>query len=241
MPCTTSFQIPILLTMVWNAGAARSLARRFLHGLVYLLLAAAVTSAALGIRPPLARAAIVGGLAVLAIGVAVCVASLSFRNASKQHRAVLLQSLKYTDERQRPAIYDPLSGLLCRWYFDLRLTEEIERSGRYGLQFSVLYIALETDSYPTPTALAADVGPRLREAVRASDLCADLGNKKFVVIMPQTGRTGAVTAVNRLVRLLAQLEPQIGLACFPEGGDKAGLLLFRAAANCSARTLTSAA
>lgn len=227
--------------MGWNAGAARSLARRFLHGLVCLMLAAAVTFAALGIRPPLVRAAVVGGLAVLSIGMAVCVVSLSFRNASKQHRAVLLQSLKYTDERQRPTIYDQFSGLLCKWYFDLRLTEEIDRSARYGLQFSVLYIVLETDSYPTPTALAADVGPRLSGAVRASDLCADLGNQKFVVIMPQTGRTGAITAANRLVRLLTQLKPQTGVACFPEDGDKAGLLFFRAAANCSAGTLASAA
>jgi len=227
--------------MAWHAGSSRSLARHFLHGLVYLLLAASVAYAALAIRPPLARAAAVGGLAVLAIGVAVCVASLSFRNASKHHRAVLLQSLKYTDERQRPAIYDQISGLLCRWYLDLRLAEEIDRSARYGLQFSVLYIALETDSYPTPAALAADVGPRLRKAVRSSDLCADLGNQKFVVIMPQTGRSGAVTSANRLVKLLTQLKPQTGVACFPEDGDKAGLLFFRAAANSSARTLTSAA
>jgi GGDEF domain-containing protein len=224
-----------------NAGAARRLASRSLHGLVYLLLSAAVTSAALGIRPPLARAAAVGSLVVLAIGVAVCIASLSFRNASKQHRAVLLQSLKYTDERQRPAIYDQISGLLCRWYLDLRLAEEIDRSSRYGLQFSVLHVALETDSYRTPAALAADVGPRLRGAVRASDLCADLGNRKFVVIMPQTGRTGAATASDRVVTLLAGLQPQIGVACFPEDGDKPGLLFFRAAANCSARTAASAA
>jgi diguanylate cyclase (GGDEF)-like protein len=227
--------------MVWNAAAARRIAGRFLHGLVYLLLTAAVTSAALGIRPPLARGAAVGGLVVLAIGVAVWLAYLSFRSALKQHRAVLLQSLKYTDERQRPATHDQLSGLLCRWYFDLRLAEEIDRSVRYGLQFAVLYIALETDHYPTPAALAVDVGPRLRGAMRASDLCADLGNRNFVVIMPQTGRTRAVTAADRLTQLLAQLKPQIGVACFPEDGDKAGLLFLMAAANRSARASASAA
>lgn len=227
--------------MGWNVEAVRNLARHFLHGLVCLLLAASVTSAALAIRPPLARAGAVGGLAVLAIGVAVCVAFLSFRNASKQHRAVLLQSLKYTDERQRPAIYDHISGLLSKWYLDLRLAEEIDRSARYGLQFSVLYVALETDSYPTPAALAAEAGPRLRDALRSSDLCADLGNQKFVVVMPQTGRAGALSAADRLVKLLAQMKPQTGVACFPEDGDKAGLLFFRAAANSSDRTLTSAA
>jgi len=200
-----------------------------------------VAYAALAIDSPAARAVAAGGLGVLAVGAGAFVASLSFRNSTNHQKAVLIQSLKYTEERQRLSIYDQVSGLLCKWYLDLRLAEEIERSSRYGLQFSVVYLALETDAYPTPRALSAEVGPRLRDALRSSDLCSDLGNRKFVVVMPQTSRSGALSAGDRLAKLLAPQKPQTGVACFPEDGDKAGLLFFRAAANCSNRTKTSAA
>lgn len=131
---------------------------------------------------------------------------------------------------QRLSIRDD-NGLYTDWYIRLRLQEEIERSQRYGLHFSVLVVkssGLNQDAELFTTG--GESSDRISQHLRQSDMIALLRDGGLAILLPNTGSRAAATVRNRLTKALASAEAQVGLACFPENGDASGVLLTAAAA-----------
>ena len=100
---------------------------------------------------------------------------------------------------------DALTGLFNRRRFDEHLTEEIDRSNRYGSQFSVLMIDVDdfkhiNDNYGHPVGDLAlkKIAEIMRGSLRNVDMAARLGGDEFAVILPETLGANAMTVAQRL-------------------------------------------
>jgi diguanylate cyclase (GGDEF)-like protein len=70
---------------------------------------------------------------------------------------------------------------------------------------------------------------RLRELSRTSDLVARWGGDEFVVVLPETGRAGALAFVRKVERALRSsdnLRVRCGLALLPDDGSDAKTLMW---------------
>jgi diguanylate cyclase (GGDEF)-like protein len=131
---------------------------------------------------------------------------------------------------------DGLTGLYNHRACQERLREEVARARRYNQPMSVLYA--DVDNFG---ALNEDLGYQIgdevlrrlahsisaeesSQRVRACDIVARYAGEEFVVLLPETGKAGAITKANRLREAVAQGEYpggrlvtlSIGVASFPE-------------------------
>ncbi|MEX2158107.1 MAG: hypothetical protein WEB04_01755 [Dehalococcoidia bacterium] len=119
------------------------------------------------------------------------------------------------------------TGLYSDWYFRLRLQEEIDRSARYEVPFTLVlgkpsFIHNELDARAT-SGLFYD---RVRKLVRHTDLPAILKDGTLAILLPHT-RDGAVVQ-QRLESSLASSNLETGSASYPAAGADAEALLLAA-------------
>ncbi len=154
---------------------------------------------------------------------------------------------KITEERIRfAAHHDDLTQLSNRLMFQQRLNQALAsaRSGDHG--FALLYLDLDgfkqvndTLGHEMGDRLLVSVAERLRDSVRETDTVARMGGDEFAIIQ-QFGNdpSSASVLAERLLNAIAtpfELGDQkpvigvsIGIACFPQHGENADLLLRNA-------------
>ncbi len=152
-----------------------------------------------------------------------------------------------SEELKKLTITDSLTGLLNRRYLQDRLKDELARSERYGHPMSMLMLDLDgfKDCNDTHGHLFGDkmlkaVAETLLNTVRSMDVVARYGGDEFLIILPETRETVAVDIAERLknsvhrgimrtsgetVPAPCALTASIGIACFPEHGNTAELIL----------------
>lgn len=133
----------------------------------------------------------------------------------------------------RFSIHHDNSGLYADWYFRLRLQEELERSKRYGVHFAVMLvkpIGLHADA--EFVSAAGWFAEHLQRHLRRSDLPALLQDGHLAIIMPNTGHRAAATVQQRVAGELAPVEPQSGVACYPDDAEEITELLAAAVQRC---------
>ncbi|MBV9827872.1 MAG: sensor domain-containing diguanylate cyclase [Alphaproteobacteria bacterium] len=117
------------------------------------------------------------------------------------------------------ATTDPMTGLWNRRRFFALAEIERERSRRYSRGFSLLM--LDIDRFKSINdRFGHDVGDRAIEHIariceaqkRPHDIAARIGGEEFVILMPETGMSGAVAFAERLRRAIANNG-------FASGGD----------------------
>lgn len=104
------------------------------------------------------------------------------------------------------AVYDGLTGLYIRRYFDLRLAEEENRIKRYGGKLAILMMDIDhfksvNDRYGHQQGdeVLRDVADIVKLSVRqALDSPCRYGGEEFVVIMPDTDLAGALILAERI-------------------------------------------
>lgn len=133
-------------------------------------------------------------------------------------------------------VRDSLTGLRNRLSFRERISEEIERTRRYGQAFSL--ILLDLDRFATINdTLGHDVGDEilvwvgriLTEHTRGADAAFHVGGQAFAVLCPSTKGEAARSVACRLVEVLNEARPGIsqdvhvsasaGYATCPDHGD----------------------
>ena len=146
---------------------------------------------------------------------------------------------------------DPLTGLYTHRAFQERLREEIARALRYGQPMSLLLADIDgfaTVNYDLGYQIGDDILRRIAvvlqeddspERVRTSDIAARYSGEEFVLLLPETTKSGALTKAARLRDAVANAEMpggrkmslSIGVACLPDdAADPEGLLTAAEAA-----------
>ena len=123
--------------------------------------------------------------------------------------------LQNTLERQ--ALLDPLTHALNRLSFDQRANSELLRSGRHGYMMTLIMADLDffkaiNDTYGHAEGdhVLAAFGKIVRHCLRSIDLFGRWGGEEFLILLPDTGPSGAKRVSERI---RASLEEHI----FPSG------------------------
>lgn len=117
---------------------------------------------------------------------------------------------------------DPLTGLANRRALSQRLAIEVERALRYRKSIACLMVDVDhfkvtndTYGHQVGDLILTQLAGLLRREQRAMDLVTRFGGEEFVMLLPETGPTGARTMANRLIQRVAAY--QFGRPDLPVG------------------------
>jgi len=152
--------------------------------------------------------------------------------------AVAFDNVRLLEEARRESRLDPLTGIPNLRHLDEQIHLEIDRTRRFGGVFALLMIDLDhfkeyNDQFGHLEGNEAlrRVATLFRVATRSIDVVGRYGGDEFLLILPGTGKPGAIEAGRRLVEKmhksagLAALSASAGVALFPEDGEEASELL----------------
>jgi diguanylate cyclase (GGDEF)-like protein len=121
--------------------------------------------------------------------------------------SVSIETLDDFEAAERRAHTDQLTGLPNRRAFDAQFGAALDRADRYGEPVAVIMCDVDrfkgvndTHGHQVGDRVLQTVGAALKLGVRAVDSCARLGGEEFVVLLPRTGRAGALELAERLRR-----------------------------------------
>ena len=96
------------------------------------------------------------------------------------------------------SVKDPLSGIHNRRYFDLVLSNEVNRGVRLGHEVSIIMLDIDhfkkyndTFGHPAGDKVIQNVAFCMKEGRRTTDVTARIGGEEFALILPETELEGA--------------------------------------------------
>lgn len=158
------------------------------------------------------------------------------------------------DQESSGAFVDQLTGLASRRYFNMFLQREFSRSQRANKPLALAVFDVDEFSrlegklgQDAAGSALADMGARMKSALRDYDLAARYSDGRIVVVLPETDKQAADDVVKRLHNLATSVHANgqaisvtVGLATFPEHGatpeeliNSAHRALNRGKAECS--------
>ena len=108
-----------------------------------------------------------------------------------------------------------------REQFEVRVSNELYHSRRYGTPTSILSVELVQRSVRAAFALRRFVSTDLRRL----DKAATVSDGEWAICLPQTDHLSALHVAARLAAALEAFEPIIGVATYPGDADDACSLL----------------
>ncbi len=143
------------------------------------------------------------------------------------------------------AYHDVLTDLPNRLLLHDRLAQALRVANRVGSTLALLILDLngfkeinDTMGHHAGDRLLQCVASRIRGTLREADTVARLGGDEFAVVLPVTDIDGALLAAEKVLREIEQpcviehralsVRASLGIACFPEHGTSAEVLLQRA-------------
>ena len=116
-----------------------------------------------------------------------------------------IENAKRFLEARQLAELDALTGLHNRRYFDEVLDREVSRALRYGRSLALILIDLDDlkaindrVGHLGGDAVLAELGERVREALRSTDIACRIGGDEFAVILPESALEDARQLYDRL-------------------------------------------
>jgi diguanylate cyclase (GGDEF)-like protein/PAS domain S-box-containing protein len=128
-----------------------------------------------------------------------------------------LQRKQAEERAQYMATHDALTSLPNRGMFSQLLNHEIQVAQRYHRSFAVMFIDLDrfksvndTLGHEAGDRLLQEMGARLKDCLRTSDVVSRLGGDEFVVLLPEVSDTDQVAMAARNI-LSAAVKPVVVL------------------------------
>jgi diguanylate cyclase (GGDEF)-like protein len=145
------------------------------------------------------------------------------------------------------AITDELTNFFTRRHFQVCLDEEIKRCKRYKKGFSLVLVDLDNfkkinDNYGhlTGDRVISKAARAIKGSLREVDIAGRYGGEEFALLMPETTKSGAGLALERLRKEMEgksfntsrsnpiKLTLSTGVASYPEDGGEPLVLLKKA-------------
>ncbi len=152
-----------------------------------------------------------------------------------------LECLRLSSGVEKVALGDDLTGVYNARFLKRALQRELQRAGRYGQEVSL--VLADVDRLGALNAehgelrgsvLLREMAVLLAQQVRSFDLLARCGADEFMLVLPQTGRSGAVELAERLRAVVERhaftrlpagaVTLSLGVVTFPQEGTKAKAL-----------------
>jgi diguanylate cyclase (GGDEF)-like protein/hemerythrin-like metal-binding protein len=148
--------------------------------------------------------------------------------ARQEELTFISEQLVLSEERYKQLVYelevkntmlservghDKLTGIKNRYYFDQRITEEVEQSDRYDISLSLLIFDLDLFKHVNDQ-FGHDMGDQVliklsecvKKIVRKSDVFARWGGEEFIVLMTQTDKKGAEILAEKIRQAVESIE-----------------------------------
>ena len=123
-------------------------------------------------------------------------------------KAMVVATASATDELQRAAFTDPLTGCANRRAFERDLERELARCARAELDLTVvaldvdgLKVVNDSEGHAAGDRLLVQLVETLRRALRSPDGIYRLGGDEFAVVLPDTSADDAGVVLARVVRM----------------------------------------
>ena len=163
--------------------------------------------------------------------------TMAFLRVLCDYAAIAIQNVRAVERIQELTITDDCTGLFNSRHLFSVTESELERSRRFNLPFSMIFIDLDhfkrvNDLYGhlTGSRLLAEIARTIKHNVRGIDSAFRYGGDEFIVLLPQTGKDAALEVTQRLLHSLRdtryllseglelQMMASFGIASYPEDG-----------------------
>jgi diguanylate cyclase (GGDEF)-like protein len=153
------------------------------------------------------------------------------------YAAIAIQNVRAVERIQELTITDDCTGLYNSRHLFSVTESELERSRRFSLPFSLIFIDLDhfkrvNDLYGhlTGSRLLSEIARTIKQNVRGIDSAFRYGGDEFIVLLPQTGKDAALEVTQRLLHSLHETRyllseglelrmlASFGIASYPEDG-----------------------
>lgn len=160
--------------------------------------------------------------------------------AMADYAAIAIENARAVERIQELTITDDCTGLYNARHLYKQLEAEVNRSSRFGYQFSVLFIDLDhfkmvndTHGHLVGSRLLGEVGLIIKANLRMIDCAFRYGGDEFVVLLPQTNKDSATVVARRLLQafrnsefvksegLSLNVRASLGVATYPEDARNA--------------------
>ena len=142
------------------------------------------------------------------VGFRVAALDYLFNIEQRAHNPMIIENTSY-ESLVNEAQKDFKTGLYNSRTIYRYIDQEIDRSKRYGLVFTLLFIDLDNFKQYNDTlghlagdSLLSDFAGEIQQQLRSIDMAARFGGDEFCILFPQTHRETAIHAANRIQRLL---------------------------------------
>jgi diguanylate cyclase (GGDEF)-like protein len=130
--------------------------------------------------------------------------SLAFRSVLEPP-AIALDNALALQRAEAVSVTDDLTGLYNSRYLNLVLRRESKRASRSGRPLSLLFLDLDgfkqvndTHGHLAGSKALVEAAAIIRGSARETDVAARFGGDEFSVILPDTGRDGALSVAERI-------------------------------------------
>jgi diguanylate cyclase (GGDEF)-like protein len=163
--------------------------------------------------------------------------TLAFLRVLCDYAAIAIQNVRAVERIQELTIIDDCTGLFNSRHLFSVTENELERSRRFSLPFSLIFIDLDhfkhvNDQYGhlIGSRLLAEIASTIKHNVRGVDSAFRYGGDEFIVLLPQTGKDSALEVTQRLLHALRETRyllseglelrmlASFGIASYPEDG-----------------------
>ncbi len=124
--------------------------------------------------------------------------------------SVCLENTKNFEQLRRTSLYDTLTGVNNRRFFEQRLGEEIDRAQRSGEPLSCLFLDIDhfkqvndTYGHQTGDLVLAEIASQIRSQLRNNDVLARYGGEEFVALLSGANEDRAMEVAERIRRRIA--------------------------------------